>query len=94
VWLLDGKCDEELGAVAQVAFYFDAPPVVFDDAARQRETEASAIAFGRVERAEDEGQVFRRGAAALIRDRDQRLVFFCRDDYLDRAGSTRTRVLT
>ena len=44
----------------------DASLVVFNDAARQRQSQASAVALGRVERAKNIGEMIGSNAAAVV----------------------------
>ena len=63
-----GQQYREFAAASYDAAYFDAAMMIFHDAVSQRESEAGAIALGRVERPEDVGQVLRRDAASGVAD--------------------------
>ena len=80
VLLMDRKSDQELRAFAQFAFDVDVTPVVFDNAPRQRQTKAGAVAFGGVKRPEDEREVLGGNTTSIVSHRDEGLVFFRGED--------------
>src|SRR5262249_31323874 len=75
------------GAFADGAVDFDAAFVVFDDAASERQAEASAVSFGGKEGTEDVGQVLRRDAASGVGHDDFGLVAAGNDVDADGAGT-------
>ena len=61
----------------------NAPLVVFNNAARQRQSQASAVTLGRVERAKNVGELIGRNAAAVIGHFDDCRVAFVSEEGLD-----------
>ena len=55
-----------MSCLSQACGNVNAPLVVFNNAARQRQSQASAVTLGRVERAKNVGELIGRNAAAVI----------------------------
>src|SRR5690242_18651551 len=84
-WLAERQQHRELAADTDTAGYFDAPIVLFHDAARKREAQSGTVAFGGEEWTEDVRHVFGGNALPGVADGDGGVAVATVDLYCDRA---------